>query len=244
MFRHKKLLTEGAQGLGIITEMTVEHARNAPDAVACFQVSFRFRFEDGSVGDSQFELTQWEWRHEFDANVFGWLENYLQPGEPVPVRYDPTDHSKLELDLPALKAALGPKIRERNAISDARLADKIARAEERMSGSAAAGSPPQSPGGGAPNEFAAPLDSGSIADILQQATADPDGFRARMVGETQGPGVSAFVVTDAGMAPFGGERARQPTDVADALGKLADLRDRGVLTPAEFEAQKQKLLGT
>jgi hypothetical protein len=65
-----------------------------------------------------------------------------------------------------------------------------------------------------------------------------------MVGETQGPGVSAFVVTDADTAPFGGERARQPTDVVDALGKLADLRDRGVLTPAEFEAQKQKLLGT
>lgn len=32
-------------------------------------------------------------------------------------------------------------------------------------------------------------------------------------------------------------------DVADELTKLADLRDRGVLTDAEFEAQKAKLLG-
>ena len=33
-------------------------------------------------------------------------------------------------------------------------------------------------------------------------------------------------------------------DVADELTKLADLRDRGVLTDAEFAAQKAKLLET
>jgi Short C-terminal domain len=32
-------------------------------------------------------------------------------------------------------------------------------------------------------------------------------------------------------------------DVADQLSKLADLRDRGVLTHAEFQQQKAKLLG-
>lgn len=31
--------------------------------------------------------------------------------------------------------------------------------------------------------------------------------------------------------------------VADELAKLADLRDRGVITSSEFEAQKEKLLG-
>jgi hypothetical protein len=34
-----------------------------------------------------------------------------------------------------------------------------------------------------------------------------------------------------------------PVSVADELQKLADLRDRGVLTQEEFEAQKAKLLG-
>ena len=34
-----------------------------------------------------------------------------------------------------------------------------------------------------------------------------------------------------------------PTAIADALTKLADLRDRGALTDEEFQAQKQKLLG-
>jgi hypothetical protein len=33
----------------------------------------------------------------------------------------------------------------------------------------------------------------------------------------------------------------QPS-TADQLAKLADLRDRGVITPAEFEAQKAKIL--
>jgi len=37
--------------------------------------------------------------------------------------------------------------------------------------------------------------------------------------------------------------APDSTAIVDALSKLADLRDRGALTDAEFQAQKQKLLG-
>ena len=37
--------------------------------------------------------------------------------------------------------------------------------------------------------------------------------------------------------------APDPAATADALTKLADLRDRGVLSDAEFQAQKDKLLG-
>ena len=33
-----------------------------------------------------------------------------------------------------------------------------------------------------------------------------------------------------------------PVDVADELTKLANLRDRGILTEAEFEAQKARVL--
>jgi len=38
--------------------------------------------------------------------------------------------------------------------------------------------------------------------------------------------------------------AAGPPDVAGQLAKLAELKDRGVLTESEFQAQKQKLLGT
>jgi hypothetical protein len=38
--------------------------------------------------------------------------------------------------------------------------------------------------------------------------------------------------------------AQPPADPLDRLQKLADLRDRGVLSDAEFEAQKAKILGS
>lgn len=40
-----------------------------------------------------------------------------------------------------------------------------------------------------------------------------------------------------------GSVSRNPVDLAEQLERLADLRDRGVLTDAEFEDQKQRLLG-
>lgn len=40
-----------------------------------------------------------------------------------------------------------------------------------------------------------------------------------------------------------GSATRAPVDIAEQLEKLADLRDRGVLSDAEFEDQKQRLLG-
>jgi hypothetical protein len=52
------------------------------------------------------------------------------------------------------------------------------------------------------------------------------------------PGTHAKPVTPSMIA-----RRAQP-DPADEIAKLADLRDRGALTEAEFEAQKKKVLGT
>ncbi|MGO9053476.1 MAG: SHOCT domain-containing protein [Streptosporangiaceae bacterium] len=36
--------------------------------------------------------------------------------------------------------------------------------------------------------------------------------------------------------------AESPASTADQLAKLADLRDRGVITPQEFEREKAKVL--
>jgi hypothetical protein len=55
----------------------------------------------------------------------------------------------------------------------------------------------------------------------------------------QGPQADAI---KAAMFDASGAQPAQ-ADVADQLSKLADLRDRGVLTPDEFEAQKRKVLG-
>ncbi len=40
-----------------------------------------------------------------------------------------------------------------------------------------------------------------------------------------------------------GQSAGARPNVADELAKLADLRDRGALSPDEFESQKARLLG-
>ncbi|MCC6370208.1 MAG: PH domain-containing protein [Bacteroidia bacterium] len=37
--------------------------------------------------------------------------------------------------------------------------------------------------------------------------------------------------------------AQQPLDIADQLEKLANLKEKGILTQAEFDSQKKKLLG-
>ncbi len=46
-----------------------------------------------------------------------------------------------------------------------------------------------------------------------------------------------------GGQPVQSGAAAGPAATADALTKLADLRDRGALTDDEFQAQKDKLLG-
>jgi len=60
--------------------------------------------------------------------------------------------------------------------------------------------------------------------------------------------VAAGVISKnvAAFAPAGSAPEPLPVEaqvsVADELGKLADLRDRGVLSEEEFEKQKMKLL--
>ena len=100
---------------------------------------------------------------------------------------------------------------------------------------------PQAPAAGLAGDG---LGGDGLADILRQATENPEALREQLLARAQGSGASAFVLTEGGLTPLGGAAPQQQPDVADQLGKLADLRDRGVLTAAEFQAQKQKLLGT
>jgi Short C-terminal domain len=80
---------------------------------------------------------------------------------------------------------------------------------------------------------------GSLGDLMQQALADPAAFQQKMREQAA-----------AGIDPLTGQSFAQPApaqaaaaDPVDQLEKLADLRDRGVLTPEEFEAQKRRILG-
>jgi hypothetical protein len=87
----------------------------------------------------------------------------------------------------------------------------------------------------------------SAHDMMKDAIDDPQAFRAKM--RERASQMNASALASAGVvAPntwVGGvpQGVAQP-DPADEIAKLADLRDRGALTDAEFEAQKKKLLGT
>jgi uncharacterized phage protein gp47/JayE len=85
-----------------------------------------------------------------------------------------------------------------------------------------------------------PARTAAMEEMRRAAATDPEGFRELM--RQRGP--AAFGLPGAPGAP--GSPAVVTTtgeDPPDRLSKLADLRDRGALTDAEFEAQKKKLLG-
>jgi hypothetical protein len=68
-------------------------------------------------------------------------------------------------------------------------------------------------------------------EMLNQKVALESGY-----GQGRGPGSPAAVA--AAPAPVAGD-----AEVTDTLSRLADLRDRGAISPAEYEAKKAELLG-
>src|SRR5436305_820012 len=86
---------------------------NAGDALSC-TYSLRVRFGDGSTT-------------EISRHVRGVGVCWVPVGDLLPVRYDPADRSKIEIDEPALKA------QRRAQASDAK-ADAIARGERALTG--------------------------------------------------------------------------------------------------------------
>lgn len=75
---------------------------------------------------------------------------------------------------------------------------------------------------------------------VQQAQAAYSGNAAQFIEEMKAKGAGDGIIVGGAPIVIGGG-ATKP-DIADELAKLADLRDRGVLTEAEFETQKAKLL--
>jgi hypothetical protein len=70
------------------------------------------------------------------------------------------------------------------------------------------------------------------------ARADADAMAAELRGEAAGPASSARAPSSPAAPP-----ADATDDVISELERLGKLRDDGVLTPEEFAAQKQRVLG-
>ncbi len=147
-----------------------------------------------------------------------WLDwhdvGQLYQGSVVPVRYDPSDHSKVALDVPALE--------ERQARADAAGKAQLDAQFARL------GEPGSGTGGGPGVQVLAGL--GNLGDLKAQLL------------QTAAENPASVVNLSSGSSGSSGSPGRPGSDPEDRLAKLADLKERGVLSDEEFAAEKAKIL--
>lgn len=116
MFDHHHLLKHGVAGQGVVTG----HKEIAHDQFATeldYSIHVRVRFEDGA----ETEIVH-RWTNETKVGL-------LRVGDRVPVRYDPADHSKVVVDMPALETAHTQKVADAKATLKRHDEERIARAQ-------------------------------------------------------------------------------------------------------------------
>jgi hypothetical protein len=190
--KRQKLWSEGAQTGGVVVKLWW-HSR----LQGTYGIEFRVKFPDGSTADVKERF--------LDASNQG----YVSEGDVVPVRYDPSDYSKVRLDVPALEAPL----KDAKTAQAARVDEALTRLSEPGAGT----------GGEAGGEGLTPMAKG------MEVKAQLD----RMAATNTGSVVNLL----------SGSPGRPGSDPEDRLAKLADLKERGVLSDGEFVAAKAKILG-
>jgi hypothetical protein len=187
----------------------------------------------------------------FQANVDAWFGQLSEPtkGDDYPVLFHPDDHTKLMIDQSA--AAVGALVDEKTTErTDARVATMRSRGQNEVA-----------------DRYQEVFDAGLTTkwsndpvELRKQIAERRTKIQAIMAGD--GPAAQQRLVSDAMSTysdqyeqlkrqftvpgvPASGQPAQadDAAATADALTKLADLHDRGVLTDDEFAAQKKKLLG-
>lgn len=137
-------------------------------------------------------------------------------GDMIPVRYDPRDHSHFVIDFPLIEGRQKERQAQSQAAVDARVEAQLARANQ--SGGGPAGEVAQSIPGLGTFDSAEDLKS-KLLELASEGRAS--------------------VIDLSGSSPS----SPSASDPVDRLSKLADLKDRGLLTDAEFETQKARILG-
>lgn len=75
-----------------------------------------------------------------------------------------------------------------------------------------------------------------MTDMIRQAIADPNGFRAQMMQR-------GAEMQQQAMAAMQAAQTQAANDPVDRLERLAALKDRGLITDEEFDQQKRRILG-
>jgi hypothetical protein len=187
----QKLWSEGAQTEGVVVKVWWY-----ADPIEHYGIVLRVKFLDGSTTDVKKRVL-------YVSDV-----GSISEGDSVPVRYDPSDYSKVVLDEPALEAP----VKAAKAAQGARVDAALARLGEPAPGTG------EEAGVQALSGLA---NTGDLkAQLLRIAAENPDAVIDLSSGS---PGQSA-------------------ANPEDRLAKLADLKERGLLSDEEFAVAKAKIL--
>jgi len=124
MFGKHRLMKDGATAKAVVTEARSSGGQSygaGPSAVV-YHLRLRVQFDDGSTADTSCSV----------GNFVRGTDLFFSEGDVVPVRYDPADRSKIELDVAAysaLKQARAEELKQR----------AIARGEAELAGSERSG---------------------------------------------------------------------------------------------------------
>jgi hypothetical protein len=120
---HHKLLKEGQEGQGVVTERHDQGTESGPSGYhILFEVKGHIKFPDGSEGKFQSEL--------LSSGKVG----DLQEGAIVPVRYSASNHDHVVLDVVALEAATRAARQSREDFAEQRKQEAIAEADAKIAG--------------------------------------------------------------------------------------------------------------
>lgn len=116
MFDQHRLLKHGAAGQGVVTSHK-EIAHDQFGGELDYSIHVRIKFEDG---------TETEIAHRWTKRA---KVGILRVGDKVPVRYDPADHSKAVIDMPALESLHAQKIADAEATLKRYEEERIAKSQ-------------------------------------------------------------------------------------------------------------------
>jgi hypothetical protein len=93
--RYRKLLKSGQQGEAVVVEAKADRARDdiRTDSTGIFgwNATIRVKYDDGSTAD-------------FDRYIEAGSADTVTPGMVLPVRFDPRNRSRVEIDTAAIRA--------------------------------------------------------------------------------------------------------------------------------------------
>jgi hypothetical protein len=223
-------MRDGAQAQALVVEVKqFGHTAvgEGPGMGIFFELKLRVQFDDATTEDITRRV-----RLSSLGGSSGAIGGTVNAGDLLPVRYDPEDRSKIEIDSAAVKQG-------KKAARESLTRRASQRGEQRLAAVSSPGAVPLAEirAMGVAARTPVPGETG-VASMLRAAIV----IAARRGDGAEVTRLTAKLEEQRGTRDTLSAPPREPSDPLDRLQKLADLHDRGALTEAEFAAEKAKLL--